>query len=80
MRAAITANGGREVGTAGDSFFVVFPSASAAVQCALAAQLMFAEHVWPGGAVVLVRMGIHTGHPLERDETTSGWMCTAPRG
>ena len=67
MRTAISANGGREVGTAGDSFFVVFPSASAAVQCALAAQLMFADHAWPGGAVVLVRMGIHIGHPLERD-------------
>lgn len=72
MREAITATGGREVDTAGDSFFVAFPSATAAVECARETQLMFAEHAWPGGGVVLVRMGIHAGHPLVRDRKYVG--------
>jgi predicted ATPase/class 3 adenylate cyclase len=67
MREAISAAGGREVDTAGDSFFVAFPAATAAVQCAVAAQRMFAEHTWPEDTVLLVRVGIHTGHPLVRD-------------
>jgi len=61
MRAAIDAHGGIEVSTEGDAFFVVFESAPSAARAAIAAQRSFAEHDWPGGTEVAVRMGLHTG-------------------
>jgi predicted ATPase/class 3 adenylate cyclase len=51
----VTSRGG------GDSFFAVFPSAVAAVQAAGACQLALAGQAWPEGAVLRVRMGLHTG-------------------
>lgn len=57
---------GREVRTAGDSFFAVFPDAGDAVRCALNVQMVLADGVWPGGQRPLVRMGIHTGAPAAR--------------
>ena len=64
MRDAFGAEGGVEVMTEGDSFFVVFTSAPAAVRAAVAAQRSLAAHPWPDGAVVNVRMGLHTGEGL----------------
>jgi class 3 adenylate cyclase/streptogramin lyase len=61
LREAFTAYGGREVDNQGDSFFVAFARAKDAVLAAAAAQRALAEHSWPGGAAVRVRMGIHTG-------------------
>jgi predicted ATPase/class 3 adenylate cyclase len=61
MRGAISANGGVEVSTEGDSFFAVFPSAVAAMRAAVHAQQALAAQHWPGDATVLVRMGLHTG-------------------
>ncbi len=52
---------GREVGTEGDAFFVSFPLATDAVAAVVEAQRTLAAHSWPGGAVVRVRMGLHTG-------------------
>ncbi|HEX7171240.1 MAG TPA: adenylate/guanylate cyclase domain-containing protein [Candidatus Limnocylindria bacterium] len=60
-REAIAEHAGTEVDTEGDSFFVVFPTAPDAVRAALAAQRKLAAHPWPGGAVVRVRIGLHTG-------------------
>lgn len=62
-RAAWAAHDGHELGTEGDSFFVVFATADAAVSAALEAQHAFAEEPWPDGVTVRVRMGIHTGSP-----------------
>ncbi len=45
----------------GDSFFAVFPSAVAAVEAAGACQLALTSEPWPEGAVLRVRMGLHTG-------------------
>ncbi|MDQ3357339.1 MAG: tetratricopeptide repeat protein [Actinomycetota bacterium] len=67
MRAAIAAHGGREMGTEGDSFFVVFRTARGGVQAALRAQQELELVQWPDGAAVRVRMGLHTGEP-ERHE------------
>lgn len=53
--------GGVEFGTEGDALFFAFDKAAAAVKAALAGQLRLAEQEWPGGLVVRVRMGIHTG-------------------
>ena len=58
IRSAIRASGGVEVGTEGDSFFVAFPDAEAALRAAVAAQAALA------GGQVSVRMGIHTGEPV----------------
>jgi predicted ATPase/class 3 adenylate cyclase len=61
LRAAFAAEGGREQGTAGDSFFVVFPTAAGAIRAAIAAQRALADETWPDGAAIGVRIGIHTG-------------------
>ena len=68
MRAAISAGGGHEMGTEGDSFFVVFASAAGAVACCVAAQRALAGHAWPGGVVVRVRMGLHSGEPVRHQD------------
>jgi class 3 adenylate cyclase len=67
LRAAWADRGGTELGTQGDSFFVVFPTADAAVGAAVQAQRDLAEYPWPGREQVLVRMGIHTGTPMVHD-------------
>ena len=61
LREAFEGHGGIELGTEGDSFFVVFPSAPQAVAAAVAAQRAVAEHAWPEEATVRIRMGLHTG-------------------
>ena len=61
MRGAIASSGGTELGTEGDSFFAVFPTAAQAIEATVAAHRALAEHTWPDEAAVLVRMGLHTG-------------------
>jgi predicted ATPase/class 3 adenylate cyclase len=67
LRAEFAAWHGREMSTEGDSFFVVFGSASDAVQCCLAAQRALAAYDWPAGAAVRVRMGLHSGEPTAHE-------------
>src|SRR5207249_11924653 len=61
LRGAITAAGGVEVGTYGDSFFAVFGDAIDGVAAAVEAQRALATHPWAHGMPVRVRMGLHTG-------------------
>jgi predicted ATPase/class 3 adenylate cyclase len=61
LREAWAANDGVEQSTEGDSFFVVFPKASAALAAAVAGQRALSAEAWPDGASIRVRMGIHTG-------------------
>jgi predicted ATPase/class 3 adenylate cyclase len=61
LRTAIAAHGGTEVGTEGDAFFAVFPSAPDAVAAASRAQRELRVTSWPNDASVHVRMGLHTG-------------------
>ena len=68
LRAAISELRGHEMGTEGDSFFVVFESATDAVACCVAAQRALAGHTWPGGAAVRVRMGLHSGEPSRHED------------
>ncbi len=58
---------GQEMGTEGDSFFVVFDVARNAVSAAAEAQRELAATSWPDGAQVAVRMGLHTGEPILHD-------------
>src|SRR4051794_8475740 len=64
LRAAFAAESGFEVNYEGDSFFVAFPTAVAAVSAACEAQHALAHEQWPGDVDVRVRIGIHTGEPL----------------
>ena len=50
-----------EVGSEGDSFFAVFPSAADAVAGAVAIQRAIAGEEWPQTSTVRVRIGIHKG-------------------
>jgi class 3 adenylate cyclase len=61
LRSAFRAAGGYPVSTEGDSFFVVFQSAPAAVSGAAEAQRALGAHSWPDEEAVRVRMGLHTG-------------------
>ncbi len=67
LRAEWNAHGGVELGTEGDSFFVAFPTAPAAVAAAVEAQRALAAADWPDGTAVRVRVGIHTGAPVVHD-------------
>lgn len=68
LRGVFAEHGGREVDTQGDAFFVVFESARNAVAGAVAGQRALADHRWPEGVDVRVRMGLHTSEPSLGDE------------
>jgi predicted ATPase/class 3 adenylate cyclase len=61
QREALAANGGHELRTEGDSFFIVFKSALEACAGAAAVQKMLAKYAWPDDGQVRVRIGLHTG-------------------
>jgi predicted ATPase/class 3 adenylate cyclase len=62
---------GHEVDTQGDAFFVVFERAADAISAAVAAQQSLFNARWPEGAIVRVRMGMHTG---ELQSTEEGYV------
>ena len=72
LRRAFVENGGHEIDTQGDSFFVAFRRAKDAVSAAIACQHGLAEHAWPDGTELRVRMGIHTGEPAVGGERYVG--------
>ncbi|HEX5967603.1 MAG TPA: adenylate/guanylate cyclase domain-containing protein, partial [Intrasporangium sp.] len=72
LRDAFAKHGGQEVGTEGDSFFVVFTSATEAVAAAVDAQRGLAEHEWPEGRSLRVRIGLHTGEPQVHEDDYIG--------
>jgi predicted ATPase/class 3 adenylate cyclase len=63
LRAAWAAHDGAEIDTAGDGFFVAFASAPEAVAAAADATRALADHAWPAGTPLRVRIGLHTGTP-----------------
>src|SRR5207245_9956548 len=62
VRETFGANGGVEVDTQGDAFFVAFPTATGALRAAAAAQKGLAL------GPIRVRMGLHTGTPHLTEE------------
>lgn len=81
LRTAFAHYGGVEVDTQGDSFFVAFPQARAALAAALEAQHALAS------TPIRVRIGIHTGEPTIADERFVGLdvvvaarICAAAHG
>jgi class 3 adenylate cyclase len=63
IRTAVRRNAGREVDARGDEVLAVFTDARAAVAAALAVQSAMEGHVWPDGASVRLRIGLHSGRP-----------------
>nr|WP_221378518.1 adenylate/guanylate cyclase domain-containing protein [Actinoplanes polyasparticus] len=62
MRAALSDFGGVELFTEGDSFFIAFQDATAAIAACVEAQRQLSAHEWPSAEVApRVRMGMHTG-------------------
>ena len=68
LRAAWADHNGVEMGTEGDSFFVVFASAGDAVMAAVAGQRALAELEFAEAERPRVRMGLHTGTPARHDD------------
>jgi class 3 adenylate cyclase/alpha-beta hydrolase superfamily lysophospholipase len=66
-RETLSAYGGAEVKTDGDSFMASFTSVSSAVECAVALQRAFAHHSETTGEPIVVRMGLNVGEPIEED-------------
>jgi class 3 adenylate cyclase len=66
-REALSAHGGSEVKTDGDSFMASFASVSSAVECAVALQRAFAGYSETTGEPIVVRMGLNVGEPIEED-------------
>jgi len=72
VRSAIAAGEGREVSTAGDSFFAVFPTPTGAIHAAVTIQRQLATTLWPDGAIARVRIGVHTGEGKLSGDTYLG--------
>jgi predicted ATPase/class 3 adenylate cyclase/DNA-binding CsgD family transcriptional regulator len=68
----------------GDSVVAVFRRAGDAVGAAVASQRAIATEPWPGGIDVRVRMAVHTGEGVLRDERNYGGLalhrCARVRG
>jgi len=65
--AAMEAHGGLRVDAAGDGLFFSVPTANGALAACIQAQRAVADHQWPEGVGVSVRMGLHTGEPLSAE-------------
>ena len=73
LRAANSAWGGTEILSEGDAFFFTFPTARAAVMCALEIQLVLNAYQWHENIEPLrVRIGIHTGDMILLDDEYHG--------
>ena len=57
---AFERHGGVEVATEGDALVVAFDDAAEALSGCVEGQLALESHPWPPGAVIRVRMGLHT--------------------
>jgi class 3 adenylate cyclase len=87
IRNALHQHGGWEIDTQGDAFFCVFGRAGNAVAFAAAVQNAIAEHDWPEGVRVRIRIAIHTGEPELSDRRYYGLdvhrtarLCATARG
>jgi adenylate cyclase len=72
VRSAVDRHHGQVVKTQGDGFMVAFSTPEDAVRCAVAVQRAFARGSRRGRALVLVRIGIHHGDVVHRDNDIFG--------
>jgi len=59
---------GHQVDTQGDAFFIAFTRATDAVSVAIAMQRALADHPWPEGVMLRIRIGLHTDEPQRTSE------------
>jgi TolB-like protein/Flp pilus assembly protein TadD len=74
LRPIFTKHGGREIDTAGDSFFVEFNSAVEATNCAIEIQTVLHERnkATPPDRNILIRIGMHIGDVVYMGEQVHG--------
>ena len=73
VRDALAANGGSEIKHTGDGIMASFPSASRALECAIAIQRAFAQHNHEhADAAVQVRIGLNAGEPVREQDDLFG--------
>jgi predicted ATPase/class 3 adenylate cyclase len=87
LRAAFAEGNGQEIDRQGDAFLVAFSRAKDAIGTAVAAQLALTKRAWPDDAPLRVRMGLHTGEPLNEaagyvglDVHRASRICSAGHG
>ncbi len=74
VRAAVARFSGAEIRTEGDGFYIVFPSPSSAIRCALAILDEAASSSAAAGQPMPVGIGIHAG---ETDDSAEGFVGSA---
>jgi len=73
LRRELGARGGTEVKSQGDGFMLAFPSADAAVDCAIAIQRAISGHDFGADAgEIRVRIGLHAGRAIKEGEDFFG--------
>lgn len=79
LRQATLRADGMEIDSRADEFFAVIPDAERAAAAALEVHAAAAARSWPRGAIVRLRIGLHTGEPALTDEGYVGMdvHCTA---
>jgi class 3 adenylate cyclase len=66
-RAVLNTHDGREIKTMGDGFMASFPSATRAVECAIALQRSFADHAASADEPISIRVGLNAGEPVAEE-------------
>ena len=72
VRAAMAEHSGLEIDSRGDEFFLAFGQPGEAVDAAALMQRSLADHDWPDGGELRVRMGMHTGQAIYVDQDYLG--------
>jgi class 3 adenylate cyclase len=72
VRTSVRRAGGYEVDSRGDETFAVFGEGAAGVRAAVGLQRAMREAVWPEGADVRLRIGLHSGRPKLTETGGSG--------
>lgn len=73
LTGAVNVAGGELLKHTGDGVVAAFPDATTAISAAVAAQRTLAAADWRPLDGLKVRMGVHTGDILERDDELHGW-------
>ena len=87
LKTAVRSSGGQVVDIRADELFAVFKSAPDALDAAMAIQRAAESHVWTDGALVRIRIGLHTGRPTLTDTgyvglavSTAARVCASAHG
>lgn len=65
LRACFLEHGGEEMDDAGDGFFIAFPDARSAIECAVGIQRKLADHRRAQGFSPMIRIGLHAAEATQ---------------